>query len=139
MEYFEFYLPALAIAFARILLGVLLFYQGIDKVFGLGIKRVSETYKQELNKAWIPSWVFPITAHYSSWVELIGGGLLILGLFKVVVLPLIAFDFLLVAMAMSTMSPLWDMRHLFPRVVLLLLVMIVPFMIDIFSLDHFLK
>ncbi|MFN3343852.1 MAG: DoxX family membrane protein, partial [Flavobacteriales bacterium] len=121
MEQFEFYLPALAIAFARILLGVLLLYQGIDKVFGLGIKRVSETYRQELNKAWIPSWVFHITAYYSSWVELIGGGLLILGLFKVVVLPLIAFNFLLVAMAMSTMSPLWDMRYLFPRVVLLLL------------------
>jgi uncharacterized membrane protein YphA (DoxX/SURF4 family) len=139
MEQLEIYMPSMALLFARVVLGSLFLYQGIDKVFNMGIENVSETYKNELKKSWIPSFVFPMTAIYSSYIELLGGILLIIGLFKSAVLLLLAFDLILVTLAMSTIAPLWDMRYVFPRMLLLILLMIVPSAVDLFSLDHLLK
>lgn len=127
---------AIAVLFLRIFLGILFLFQGYDKVFGIGIPKVAETFKFELGKKNIPAWLYPVTAAYSSIVELLGAVLLIIGFAKSYVMILLAGDLLLVSVAMGMMNPLWDLRQVFPRAILLFILMVIPTEADLISIDY---
>jgi putative oxidoreductase len=120
---------------ARLLLGVLFFSQGYDKVFRIGIPQVIETVAPAYRKLRMPGGIIRLSAYFTSWVELIGGLLLIAGLFKYGALYLLGADLLLVSLAFSLLNPVWDLHHVFYRFALLVFLLVYPAALDTVQLS----
>lgn len=129
---------SLAELIIRIILGVLLFSQGYDKIFKVKISGVIQTFEHPMEFK-IPHFFLVLSSYFTSYIEFLGGLLLIVGLAKDIVLPLIGLDFILVAVAFSIIKPMWDMQFYFPRLILLLILLILPESHDPYSLDHILN
>ncbi len=129
------YNEAIALLIARIFLSVLFIIQGYDKVFKLKLENVANTFKYEI-KTPLPDFIYSFTAFFSSYIELIGGIMLLLGFLKLYVLTALGIDLIIVAVGMGLVKPVWNMDVVFPRLVLLLFLLIVPFSSDTFSVDH---
>lgn len=122
----------------RVILGVLFFMQGYDKVIRVKMPEVINTFKIEFGKVQVPSLVIAMGAYLSSYIELICGFTLILGLFTKYSLCLIGFDLLMVTAAFSLINPVWDMKVVFPRIVIWSILMLMPNAYNILALDYFL-
>lgn len=121
---------------ARVFLGMLFSLQGYDKVFRLGVKEVIETVQSSLALKGLPK-IFSIAgAYFTSYVELICGAFLIIGFAKYYCLYLLGFDLLFAAFAFAIIEPVWDMKHIFPRLMLLLFLLIIPSQWDVISVDY---
>jgi putative oxidoreductase len=120
----------------RLILGILFFFQGYDKVFRVRMPGVIEFFRVESNHRRIPDFVLRLSAYLTSYIELLGGLMLILGLFKTWALYLLGFDLILVSAAFSLLKPMWDMQLLFPRLVLLAALLYFPPGWDLISLDN---
>jgi uncharacterized membrane protein YphA (DoxX/SURF4 family) len=123
----------------RVTLGILFLFQGIDKVFKLGIPKVTSTFQAQLGTVKLPRWILFLAATYTSYIELIGGILLIVGLFKYYTLYLLGLDLILVTIAFSLIQPVWDMKFVWPRLILLGILLYLPAQWDGISLDGMLK
>jgi uncharacterized membrane protein YphA (DoxX/SURF4 family) len=121
---------------ARVFLGFLFFLQGYDKVFRIGVKQVIETIHTPLSAKGIPAIFSKTGAYFTSYVELICGALLIIGFVKYYCLYLLGFDLLFAAIAFGIVEPVWDMKHIFPRLVLLIFLLIIPSQWDVISVDY---
>ncbi|HEX4250003.1 MAG TPA: DoxX family protein [Pseudonocardia sp.] len=75
-----------ALAVGRILLGVVLMAHGYQKVFTYGLAGTTKA----MTKMSVP--LPPVSAAYASYVELLGGALLILGALTTVVSVLVVLD-----------------------------------------------
>jgi putative oxidoreductase len=123
----------------RVFLGILFLFQGYDKVFKVKISGVVTAFQIPAGNRNITSkWLIPVAA-FTSWAEFLGGALLILGIFKYFALYLLGLDLIIVAVGFSFLNPIWDLRHVFPRLVLLSVLLLLPPQWDVFSLDHLLK
>ncbi|MFI5203161.1 MAG: DoxX family membrane protein [Flavobacteriales bacterium] len=122
----------------RIIAGLLFFLQGYDKLFVIGIQGVYETFHEPMHKKNVPDWVLRVSAWFTTWVELLGGLLLLMGLFTPWVAMLLLLDLLLVILAFGILEPMWDMKHVFPRLVLLVGILLIPHSLNLFSIDYFL-
>lgn len=118
----------------RLFCGVLFIYQGYDKLFVVGMKNVIETFSSEANRKRVPKFFVVSSSYFSSLVEFVGGALLILGLFKPIVLTLLGIDLVIVAIAFSTIQAMWDMKNVFPRLILVGILMVTPSSWEVFSL-----
>lgn len=127
-----------AVFIARVFLGVLFLIQGYDKVFKMGVRSIIPAYRQELMRSGIPDRLIILSAYYTSWVEFIGGLLLIVGFLKPFALYALGFDLIMVAVAMGLREPLWRMDYVFPRMALLLLLLFTTKVPDLLSLDFLL-
>jgi putative oxidoreductase len=125
-----------AVFIARVFLGLVFFIQGFDKVFVVKMKNVIETFRFEFSNAPVPKSLYSITAYFTSYVELIGGALLVLGLFKSWALYALGIDLLIVAIGMGMLKPVWDMDNVFSRLVLMIFLLIVPSAWDVISFDY---
>ena len=123
----------------RVILGILFFFQGYDKVFKVKINGVTSFFRQELGEIRVPGFILVLTAWFTSLVELICGAFLIVGLFKSYALGLLGIDLILVTGAFSLIKPMWDMQLLFPRLILLAILLYLPSQWDVISLDHFMR
>ena len=122
--------------FLRWVTGLLFFFQGYDKLFRLGLKEVVRTFHHEAESHHVPEFfVWSITI-YSSLTEFICGLFLVLGLFSNWCLMLLGIDIILVVFAFSFMKPMWDMKHVFPRFILLAGLLMLPASWAKFSLDQ---
>ncbi len=131
---FKFHILELTL---RVFLGVLFFAQGYDKVFRVKISGVIETFHTEMESKHVPSFMLVMAAYYTSIVELVAGAMLILGLFKFYALTLLGIDLMLVTCAFSILQPMWDMQYVFPRLVILTVLFLLPEKWEIFSIDFF--
>lgn len=120
----------------RVFCGVLFVYQGYDKLFVVKMATVIETFNQEATRKHVPRIFVSISAYFSSIVEFIGGFLLILGLFKPIVLTFLGVDLIMVAIAFSTIQAMWDMKYVFPRLILIGILMVTPSDWEYFSLQN---
>lgn len=127
---------AIAILIIRIFLGILFFFQGYDKIFKIKMSELIRTSQMELAASGIPKWTIVLGAYYTSFIELFGGIMLIVGLFKSYALYALGLDLVLVAFAMSKVQPMWNMEFVFPRLLLLLLLLFLPIGWDLLSLDY---
>lgn len=125
-----------AVLVARIFLGLLFFLQGYDKVFRLKVNQVIQTIHTPLEVKGVPNFFSVIGAYFTSYTELICGALLIIGFAKYYCLYLLGFDMLFAALAFGLVEPMWDMRHIFPRLVLLIFLLIAPSQWDVISIDY---
>ncbi|MEY4110696.1 MAG: hypothetical protein RLZZ46_1051 [Bacteroidota bacterium] len=123
----------------RTLLGVLFFAQGFDKVFHIGISGVARGFEQPATRYKIPVPVVNIVSALTSYVELIGGFLLLLGYMKYYALYALGVDLLLVSASFSLIRPMWDMQYVMPRLSLLIALLLYPQDWGVWSLDYFLN
>ena len=121
---------------SRVFLGVLFFLQGYDKVFRIGVKQVKQTVHETLSSKGVPSFIVGLGVYFTSYIELICGALLIIGFVKYYCLYLLGFDLLFAAFAFGIVEPVWDMKHIFPRLVLLIFLMMIPSQWDVISVDY---
>lgn len=123
-------------ALPRIFCGIIFLFQGYDKLFKIKIGGVIDTFAMETARRHVPKFLLGFMAVFTSLVEFGGGLLLILGLFKNVVLTLFGLDLIFVAIAFSYMNPVWDMKHVYPRLILITLLFAMPNDWNYFSLDN---
>jgi len=123
----------------RVILGILFFFQGYDKLFKVKIPGVIEFFEEEMKGKNVPRFVLTSSAYFTSYVEFFCGGLVILGLFKTTALYLLGVDLVLVCGAFSMLKPMWDMQLLFPRLILLAASLFFPANWDVISFDHLIK
>ncbi len=123
----------------RVFCGVIFVYQGYDKLFKVKIKGVTEAFQVNVEKQHIPHFILVSSAAFTSVVEFFGGLLLILGLFKTVALTLLGIDLIIVGVAFSMLEPVWDMRHVFPRLLMIILLLVIPNEWEFFSIDYLLN
>lgn len=129
---------AIAFLIARVFLGALFLFQGYDKVFKVKIRGVVEAFEAPMEAHHVTRGLLYAAAVYTSWVELICGFLLVIGLFKTIALTLLGIDLIFVAVAFGLIKPMWDMQYVFPRLVLLLLLLLLPVCMDYYSVDSLL-
>ena len=122
----------------RVTAGMLFFFQGYDKVYKVGVKQVMETFNDPFQKTLIPQFLLKPMVWLSSYLELICGLLLALGLFRDVSLYLLAANLAAGAFMFSSMKAMWDMQFFFPRFSMILLLLLYPSSSDLLSLDKLL-
>jgi putative oxidoreductase len=120
----------------RVFCGVIFLYQGYDKLFKIKISGVTQAFETNAQKNNIPHFLLYSAAVYTSIVEFAGGFLLIVGLFKNISLFLLGVDLIIVAAAFSMVEPVWDMRHVFPRLLMIIALLILPDAWELLSLDR---
>lgn len=123
----------------RVVLGILFFYQGYDKVFRLKITGVVDFFRNEMYGKGVPDFLLVLAAYVTSFIELLGGALLVLGLFGNYAMYALGIDLILVVGAFSILNPMWDMSMVFPRLIILGVLLYLPESADAWSLDAFLK
>jgi putative oxidoreductase len=123
-------------ALARIFLGILFLAQGYDKVFKIGISEVINNFEYPVRLRHLPRFPLVMAAYFTSCIELICGFLLIVGFMKYYALYLLGIDLLIVCASLALLEPLWDMKHVFPRLLLLLIVLVLPAEWSVFSIDY---
>jgi uncharacterized membrane protein YphA (DoxX/SURF4 family) len=128
---------AVAVFVARVFLGMLFFFQGMDAVFGVRLKGVIETVELPLRNKGVPHFLIVTGSYFTSYVQLVAGLLLIIGLFKYYALYLLGLDLIVASVMFGIVKPMWDMRYVFPRLILLLFLFLVPAEWDVLSLDYF--
>lgn len=132
MEYKEEILQFLIRAFV----GILFLFQGYDKIFKVKISGVVNTFLDDAEHHHLPRWMVTFIACFTSYVEFIGGALLLAGVFTQYTLLLLGLDLLLAALAFSLLQPMWDLKHVFPRLVMVAALLLMPKEWNYFSIDN---
>ena len=128
---------SIALFFVRVFTGMLFLMQGYDKVFKMGIPSLINTIRPSYLNIGIPDTMITFFAYLTSYVELVAGFLLMFGLLKYPALYALEIDLLIAASGMAMLNPMWDMRHVFPRLILVTFLIIYPSISDLIALDHF--
>lgn len=124
----------------RLILGLIFLMQGFGKVFTWGVENVYNmdffygTYNDIL-----PDYVIKATAYYTSYIELIAGLLVVIGLKKNYALYLLASVLVIVTFGHGLIDPIWDLSHVMYRTILLVALLLLPQDWDRFSVDYILK
>lgn len=121
----------------RVILGFIFLLQGFGKVYSWGVENV---YKADFFYGTfsdlLPDFLIYSTAYYTSYVELIGGLLLVLGLRTNYALYALASVLIIVTFGHGLVEPVWDLSHVMYRTILLVTLLMLPKEWDTFSLDH---
>ena len=131
----EINLRAAGMLFIRCLLGIIFLMQGFGKVFTFTVPKVYALFFKPFETTLLPGWLIHAAAYYTSYVELIGGFFLIIGLFKRFTLYLLAIDLLIVSFGHGLMEPIWDLSHVIPRALLLAALFVLPAEWDKWKID----
>jgi putative oxidoreductase len=127
----------IALATLRLVLGFIFFMQGFGKVFTWGVDKVFHmNFFYDTYKNLLPTSLIWFTAYYTSWMELIGGFLVILGFKRDYALYGLATDLVIVTFGHGLAEPIWDLSHVMPRTILLVSLLLLPKDWDRFSLDY---
>lgn len=119
----------------RIFCATLFIFQGYDKLFKIGFSGVKEIFYGEADKKRLPHSLVDLLVYYTCLVEFFGGLLLLVGLFHNVALVLLGVDLILVGIAFSIIEPMWDMKHVLPRLILVAMLLAMPDDWSFFSLE----
>lgn len=76
-------------------------------------------------------------AYYTSYIELLGGLLLVLGFKRDYALYALASVLVIVTFGHGLAEPIWDLSHVIYRAILLIFLLIMPKEWDKFSIDNF--
>ena len=123
----------------RVFAGILFFFQGYDKVFKIKIGGVVNNFLEDAEHIHIHKPLVTAFTYCTSFIELICGAFLIIGLFTNFALLALGFDLVLVCFAFSIIRPMWDMQYVFPRLLLIVFLLFLPNEYTKISLDYFLN
>lgn len=131
---------ALAMLFARGVLGLIFFMAGVYKVFELGPAGHVRRFFLPYQDTFLPTWSLWLVGVTIPFVELIGGALMIVGWRTRVALVSLGAVLLVVTFGHLLKEPLYAFHeHVIPRLALLLFLLVMPDAADELSLDHFLR
>lgn len=124
----------------RVILGLIFLMQGFGKVFTWGMDNVYKAdFFQGRFEGLLPDFVIYATAYYTSYVVLIGGFLLVLGLRTNYALYALASVLIIVTFGHGLAEPIWDLSHVMYRTILLVTLLILPKEWDRFSVDRMIE
>ena len=129
---------SVALLTIRLLLGFIFLMQGFGKVFKWGVDNVYKNFFQETYKDLLPDFLVHATAYYTSYIELLGGLLLVIGFKRDIALYALASVLIIVTFGHGLAEPIWDLSHVMYRAILLAALLLLPKAWDIFTLDHLL-
>jgi len=114
--------------------------QGFGKVFTMGVENV---YKADFFygtfKDLLPDFIISATAYYTSYIELIGGLLLVLGLKTNYALYALSSVLIIVTFGHGLAEPIWNLSHVMYRAILLISLLLLPRAWDKFSIDYLIQ
>ena len=122
--------------FARLMLGLILFWQGYGKVFKMGVDKLYAGAFKSYEETFLPTFVVKFTAYFTSYGELIFGALLILGLFRKVSYFGIGLILIIVTFGHGLQAPIFDLQHIFVRSAFLVFIAM-TFEKDSLNVDQF--
>lgn len=129
-----------ALLFARLVLGLIFFMAGVYKVFQLGPLQHARKYFLPYADTFLPVWSLWATGVVIPFVELVAGGLVMLGLRTREALVSLGFVLAIVTFGHLLKEPLYEFHtHVIPRLALLLFILLLPREDDRFSIDYILK
>jgi len=131
---------AWALLFARGVLGFIFFMAGVYKVFQLGpLEHARKYFINPYADTFLPMWSLWATGTIVPVVELLAGAMVLIGLRVREALIALGFVLVLVTFGHLLKEPLYEFHtHVFPRLALLLFILMLPRAADRFSLDHLL-
>ena len=113
---------------------------GVYKVFQLGPLEHARKYFLPFADTFLPVWSLWAVGVVIPFVELVAGGLVIVGLRTREALVSLGFVLAIVTFGHLLREPLYEFHtHVIPRLALLLFILLLPRADDRFSLDHLLK
>jgi len=132
---------AWALLVARLILGLIFFMAGVWKVFGLGpLEHARRLFVEPYVHTFLPRWSLWATGTVVPVVELVAGGLLLLGLRIRDALLALGAVLVLVTFGHLLLEPLYEFHtHVIPRAALLIFLLAMPAAEDRFSIDGWLR
>ena len=131
---------AWAILFARLVLGLIFFMAGVYKVFQQGPIEHARQWFLPYSDTFLPVWSLWAMGVAIPFVELIAGGMVIVGLRTRDALVALGFVLAVVTFGHLLKEPLYEFHtHVIPRLALLLFILLLPREADRFSIDHFIE
>jgi len=127
-----------AVLTMRLLLGFIFLMQGIGKVFSWGVENVYKSGFSDEKYKILPEFLLQATAYYTSYAELIGGFLLVIGFKRDWALYGLAVVLVVVTFGHGLASPIWDLSNVMYRAMLLVALLLLPKEWDVYSVDGFL-
>lgn len=127
---------SVGVLIARVFLGLLFVFQGYDALFNVKVENIIETYEGALLKKGFPRFLTTFGSWFSSCVEFVGGLFLVFGFLEYFTLYLLGINLVLVSAAFGILQPMWDMKFVFPRLILLIFLIIAPSEWNAYTLDN---
>ena len=129
-----------AILFARLVLGLIFFMAGVWKVFVLGpVGHARQLFVEPYAGTFLPTWSLWLTGTVVPVVELLAGGLLLIGLRTRAALLALGGVLVLVTFGHLLREPFYEFHtHVIPRLALLLFLLVMPEEEDRFGADAWL-
>jgi len=123
----------------RLIVGILFLFQAYDKLLRVGLKETFEAIHETYKVYNIPKWFLKLSVTVSTYIELIAGSLLIIGLFKPIALLLLGINLIMVTVSFSFHKGIWNMQNVFPRLLLLIALFLIPMEWDVWTMDYLLN
>ena len=128
---------AWAVLFARLVLGLIFFMAGVWKVFSLGPLNHARKWFLPFADTFLPVWSLWAVGVTIPFIEMIAGGLVIIGFRTRDALIALGFVLAIVTFGHLLHEPLYEFHtHVIPRLALLLFVLLMPRQDDRFSIDQ---
>ncbi|WP_298416866.1 DoxX family protein [uncultured Kordia sp.] len=129
----------IALLTIRLLLGFIFFFQGLGKIVKFGVDNVYNNFFAKTYDGILPDFLLYATAYYTSYIEFLGGALLIIGLKRDYTLYALASVLIIVTFGHGLVEPIWDLSQVMYRAILLLTLLLLPKEWDQYRLDTLLK
>ena len=128
---------AWALLIARLILAFIFFMAGVWKVFSLGpVEHARRLFVEPYVHTFLPRWALWATGTVVPVIELVAGGLLLIGLRTKEALLALGGVLVLVTFGHLLTEPLYEFHtHVIPRTALLLFLLAMPAEDDRFSVD----
>jgi uncharacterized membrane protein YphA (DoxX/SURF4 family) len=127
---------AVGVLIIRLILGLIFLMQGFGKVFTIGVENVYNGFFKATFHGYLPEVITYATAYYTSYIELLGGLLLIIGLKRDLSLYFLGSVLIIVSFGHGLVEPIWELDHVMYRLILLSALLLLPKTWDIYSLDN---
>ena len=125
----------IAVFVLRVLLGLIFLMAGYGKIFAFGTEAIYMDMLKQFQNTFLPKWLIWFTAYYTSYIELICGLLLVLGIFKHISLYMLGSVLIVISFGHGLIEPIWDLQHVFFRTTMLITLLLLPTAWDKYSLD----
>jgi len=110
----------------RIILALIFLMAAYGKIFTWGIDNVYNSSFASFENTFLPVFLLKFITYYTSYVELIAGFLLLIGLKRDYALYALASVLIIVTYGHGLQSPIWDVKDVIFRTILLGVLLIAP-------------
>jgi len=129
---------AAGVLFARLVLGLIFFQGAVWRVFSLGpTEHARRFFVEPFADSFLPEWSLWLAGTAVPFAELIGGALVLLGLWRLQGLSLLGAVLVTVTFGHLVAEPIYAFNaHVMPRLTLCVFLLVIPQEWDAFSIDE---